>query len=414
MPSEKKVRSVTLPRGFRAADATCGIKASGKPDLSVIVSDRDCAAAGVYTRNKCPGAPLIVTRRHLRGGVARAIVCNSGNANDATGQRGIDDASAMAAQVAEAIGCKTRQVVVGSTGVIGHFLPMNKVRCGIAEAMSSLDAGPDADARAARGIMTTDLRPKAASRTLKLGGETVRLGGIAKGSGMIAPNMATMLVYITTDAAIDAAALRPALRQAADASFNRISVDQHTSPSDMAVVLANGAAGNRMIRPGGGDYRIFTEVLTDLCRELAYMIVADGEGATKVFRVCVLGARSVRDADRIGKAVVDSPLVKTAVHGGDPNWGRVVTAAGYSGAALNPDRLSLDIGPDSDSAPNIRVFDRGVPTEINAATQRRLVAHMRRDRLRFTLDLRLGKSATEWLGCDLSRQYIAINADYST
>ena len=400
--------SITRCLGFRAAGGTCGIKPSGKPDLMLIVADVPCAAAAVFTTNRVVGAPVTVNQRHLRttAGRARAIVCNSGVSNSATGAQGVRDADAMCRAVAGAIGCARDEVLVSSTGVIGRRLPMPRVLDGIAKLGARLDRGAAADAAAAGAIVTTDLRTKSAFRRVRLGGRTVSLAGIAKGSGMIAPNMATMLVFVVTDCAIAARPLRSALRQAVSDSFNRISVDQHTSPSDTVLTLASGLAGNRTITTAAGrDHAAFARALTGLCRDLAYQIVRDGEGATRVFRVRVRGARTVADADRIGRAIVDSPLVKTAVHGGDPNWGRVVTAAGYSGAAIRPERMSLAIG-------GVPVYARGTPVEVRAA--RRLATIMRASEITFTLDVGLGRASAEWLGCDLSREYVAINADYTT
>lgn len=419
--AKRPTPSITAPKGFYAAGGTCGIKVSGHPDLALIVSDRACATAGVFSRSRTPGAPLIVTRRHLKRGEVSAIIVNSGNANASTGKPGEDNAKSMCAAVAEGLSesnitalrklnLKPSDVLVGSTGIIGRPLPMEKIERGIAHLITRLDRGPAADAAAARGIMTTDLTPKSALRTFKLAGKTVHLGGICKGSGMIAPNMGTMLVYITTDAAISSQMLRTAVRKASDASFNRISVDQHTSPSDMVLMLANGAAGNRSISRQDKNYAQFLDVLTDLCRDMAYQVVKDGEGATRVFRVQVTGARSEREADLVAKAVVNSPLVKTAVHGADPNWGRIVTAAGYSGVAVQPAKMSLYVG----GRDGVCVFERGTPTDANKKKLRPLHRLMSKKEVTFTLDLGRGKASVEWLGCDLSRQYIAINADYST
>jgi glutamate N-acetyltransferase/amino-acid N-acetyltransferase len=401
---------VTSPRGFVAAGGTCGIKASGNPDLTLIVADRPCSAAAVYTVNRMPSAPVVVGRRHLRSGVARAIICNSGNANASTGKQGERDAVEMCRLVAQHIGCDAREVIPSSTGIIGHVLPMEKIGRGIASLCGRLSRGKSADAAAARGIMTTDLVPKTASATLRLGGRSVTLAGIAKGSGMIAPNMATMLAFLTTDAAIAPAMLKAALQRAAAKSFNRISVDQHTSPSDTCAILASGAAGNAIISKPGPDLERFEEALTTLCADLAYQIVKDGEGATKVFVVRVVGAASEKDADRAGRAVVDSPLVKCAVHGGDPNWGRITTAAGYSRARVRPQNMSLFIGPDRD----VCVFDHGSPLPRDPRTSKQLQKLMAAKEIVFTLDLGLGRHEARWLGCDLSRQYVAINADYST
>jgi glutamate N-acetyltransferase/amino-acid N-acetyltransferase len=285
---------------------------------------------------------------------------------------------------------------------------MDKIRAGIATLAPKVSRGRDADAAAARAILTTDLVPKQAHRRITLGGKDVRLSGIAKGSGMIQPNMATMFAFITTDAAIAPAVLKSALRAAVTVSFNRLSVDHDTSTSDAAIILASGAAGNRAITSAGSpDYKKFAAALTDLCKDLAYQIVKDGEGATKVFRVIVRGARSQRDADRVGYTVVGSPLVKTAVHGGDPNWGRLVAAVGRSGAAVKPARLTIHIG-------DLCVGRNGFAVELSAAAKRRANRLMAAKEITFTIDLGLGRGESEWLGCDLSREYVAINADYTT
>ncbi len=415
--AKSSTRSITLPRGFQAAGTTCGIKPSGKPDMALILAEHPCAAAAVFTKNRLPGAPVIAGKRHLRNGRAQAIVINAGIANDATGQEGIDNALTTCKLVTQelagrGIHIQPRDVVPSSTGVIGPHLPMDKIARGVSQLAKKLARGPKPDDDAARGIMTTDLTPKSANASVKLGSATVRLGGIAKGSGMIAPNMATMLVFITTDAAISPAMLKLALRQATAVSFNRISVDQHTSPSDTVAILASGLAGNRAITRPGNALDIFTEKLTQLCNNLAYQIVKDGEGATRVFHVAVTGARTEREADRVAKAVVDSPLVKTAVHGGDPNWGRIVTAAGYSGAPISPQKLSLTIGRTRPQS--VCVFDKGVPRPLTPAQERRLKAAMKQKEVYFNLDLGRGNAAVNWLGCDLSREYIRINADYTT
>lgn len=402
---------ITTPAGFAAAGGTCGIKPSGAPDLTLIVADRPCTAAGMFTRNKLPGAPVVVSKRHVRRGTARAIVCNSGVSNVSTGEQGLRDAEAMCEATARAVGCDRRDVLVCSTGVIGRPLPIDKILTGIPVLAGQLRRGPDADAHAARCILTTDLVPKTAGCTIRLGGRSVTLAGIAKGSGMIAPNMATMLVFLTTDAAISSAMLKAALRDAVNQSFNRLSVDEDTSTSDSVLLLASGAAGHRTITAPGKALRAFSEALAEVCSNLAYQIVKDGEGATKVFRVVVTGARSTRDADRVGKAVVGSPLIKTAVHGGDPNWGRLVMAVGKSGAACRFETLGITIG-------DIAVYRRGAPVSLDAAAAERLERTMQARDITFTIDLGLAKgpragSAT-WLGCDLSREYIAINADYTT
>ena len=416
-------RSITLPKGFYAAGTTCGLKESGWPDLALIAADRPCSAAGVFTRSRTPGAPVTVSRRHLRGGRSRGILINSGNANASTGRAGQRDATEMCRQVASGLAhanvetlrqtdLNARDVLVGSTGIIGRPLAMDKITNGVETLLTRLGRGAEADAAAARAILTTDLTPKSARRRITIDGKTVHIAGIAKGSGMIAPNMGTLLAYVTTDAAIGAPLLHRALRDAATVSFNRISVDQHTSPSDMLIALASGAAGHHTLDDTtSDDYQRFAAALADLCKELARQVVADGEGATRVFRVQVTGARSEREADRVAQAVVNSPLVKTAVHGGDANWGRIVTAAGYSGAAIQPGRMSLHIG---DKKRTVCVYEQGTPNALRRAELRKLANLMNKSEVTFRLDLGRGERAVEWLGCDLSREYVTINADYTT
>ena len=426
--AKQNQKGITTPQGFSAAAGGCGIKASGRPDLAVIVADRPCSAAGLFTAAKLVGAPVLVSRRHLKNGKAQAIICNSGNANAATGKIGQLNAAMMSRLVAEHAPVQQANanlVLPSSTGIIGRQLPMDKIKRGVIKLAQGLTRGPAADAAVAQAIMTTDLSPKQAHRSVKIGpglGKKVHLAGVCKGSGMIAPNMATMLAFITTDAAISPRMLKTALKRAVSETFNRISVDQHTSPSDMVLVLASGAVDHPMINKPGAGFDRFSRALIDLCADLAYQLVRDGEGATKVFRVAVRGAKNQIDADRVAKAVVNSPLVKTAIHGGDPNWGRIVTAAGYSGAALVPEKLSLQIGPGSPGPQRsagkrpkpVTVFKRGHPPVINAAMSRALSRIMAGSDIVLTLDLGLGKAATAWLGCDLSRQYITINADYTT
>lgn len=399
--------SITLPKGFLAAGGTFGIKASGKPDLALIASEVDCTLAAVFTTNRIASEPVILGRRHVAGGICRAIVCNSGNANAATGAEGLANALAMCKAVARHLKCKPTQVLAGSTGIIGHPLPMRKILPGIDALAGKLSRGSKADGAAALAIMTTDLVPKAAFVRFKIGSRVVTLGGICKGSGMIAPNMATMLGYITTDAAISRPALRAALRAAVDAdgSFNRLSVDQHTSCSDTVAVLASGLAGNpRITSTRSAAYRAFAAALAELCRKLAYQIICDGEGVTRIIRATVSGAATQADAVKAARAVVDSPLVKCAVHGGDPNWGRIVTAAGYSGAKIAPLTTTLQIGP-------VTVYHKGQPTNYNLEHVQKA---MRGKEVHFHLTIGKGPGRTQFLGCDLSRDYITINADYHT
>lgn len=435
-------KGITTPKGFRAAAGSCGIKPSGKPDLALIVADQPCAAAGVFTTNRMVSPSVVVARRHVRTGLAQAIICNSGISNAATGKAGEADAMTMCRLVARHVswlsGGWHRRVLPCSTGVIGPRLPMDQIQNGVIHLATQLHRGPDVNEGVARAILTTDMVPKTAHRSLRLGkspGKLVHLGAIGKGSGMIAPNMATMLVFITTDAHMAADQLKSALKQAIAVSFNRISIDQHTSPSDSVLALASGRSGHGLIDAPGDDLERFTAALTQLCRDLAYQIVKDGEGATKVFRVRVVGAKNQLDADRVAKAVADSPLVKTAVHGSDPNWGRVITAVGYSGAAVQPDKLSLFIAPAVSVTTRLRpqqeieisdayrkhaskngvcVYHQDTPVLLNVRAARRLSKIMVGEEIVFMLDLGLGDAVTEWLGCDLSRDYVTINADYTT
>ncbi len=402
--------SITQPQGFRAAGGTCGIKPSGKPDLTLIVSDVPCAAAAVFTTNKIKGAPVLVSQKHVRNGKARAIVCNSGTSNVATGEQGVRDAQAMCAATAEALGLKhpgAGEVLVASTGVIGHRLPMGKVLPGIAALATKLASGKAADTAAADAILTTDLVRKTALRKFKLGGKPVTIGGICKGSGMIAPNMATMLAFITTDAAITPDMLKTALRYSVSQTFNRVSVDSDKSTSDSVMVLANGLAGHRLIDAPGKAFNAFTEALSDLCADLCEQLIWDGEGVTRIMRVGVTGAASEKDADRVGRAVVDSPLVKTALHGADPNWGRIAMAAGKSGAKVRQPTLSIRIA-------GMPIYTNGQPTKLGLAPTAQLAKAMAAKEVRIEVDLGLGDASAEWLGCDLSREYIRINADYTT
>ncbi len=403
-----KNTGITSPKGFRAAAGTCGIKPSGSPDLALIVADRSCSAAGVFTRNRIPGEPVKVSKKHLRTGFSRAIICNSGVSNVCTGRTGKQHAVEMCRLVAGGIGCDAKEVLVCSTGVIGVLLPIDRITAGITDLCSRLDRGASADRQVARAIMTTDLVTKTAAASIRIGGKTVTIAGVAKGSGMISPDMATMLCFITTDAAITPRCLSAALGHAVDNSMNRISVDQDTSTSDSVLVLASGLAGHRVInRAGGNGFHCFRDALTEVSRDLATQIVRDGEGATRLFRVHVSGARDERDADRVGRTVTGSPLVKTAIHGGDPNWGRIVMAVGRSGAAVKPSQLSVSIGDQA-------VFFQGQPVNPSPRDMKQLERIMQRKEVDIHIDLGSGGSQALWLGCDLSRQYVAINADYTT
>ncbi len=375
--------------------------------MMLLVSEVSAVAAGVFTTNAVPGEPVVVSKKHIRNGRAQAVICNSGIANVCTGEQGHADALQMCQWTADQVGCQAADVLVCSTGVIGHRLPMDHIQRGIATLGPRLRSSQGADAAGAQAILTTDLVIKTAATSFKLGKKTVRIGGVAKGSGMIAPNMATMLGFLTTDLAISPAMLRASLKRAVNVSFNRISVDEDTSTSDSVLVLANGQAGNRTITAKGAALAAFEKALTEVCKSLAYQVVKDGEGATRVFRVDVQNAASQKDADRVGKTIVASPLVKTAVHGGDPNWGRLVMAVGRSGAKVKPEKLDIFIG-------DIPVCIGGQPVDHNRTTQRKLVDHMQRKEVYLVVDLHLGQAHSQWFGCDLSRQYVTINADYTT
>ncbi len=392
---------ITTPRGFRAAGIAAGIKDEGR-DLALIVADECCTAAGVFTRIAAVAAPVLVSRKHLSAGRARAIVVNSGCANAATGPAGLDDAREMVHLTATSLGCSPEEVLVASTGVIGVPLPMDRVRTGIADAAGALSRDHGTDV--ALAIMTTDTRPKEASVELTLGGTPCLIGGAAKGAGMIAPNMATMLAFFTTDAAIEASLLRRALVSAVGESLNRITVDGDTSTNDCAVVLASGASGAAVVSDEGPDYDAFRVALTDVARRLAQMLVRDGEGVTRVAEVRVEGARTADEADRVARVVAESLLVKTALHGGDPNWGRVLAAAGRAGVEVQGDRVSIWIG-------DVWVAEGGVAREYEEA---RAATAMEEDPVRIKVHLGEGE-ATGWMWTsDLSNEYVNINAHYRT
>ena len=389
---------ITAPLGFKCAAVAAGIKPD-RLDLALLVADQPCPAAGVFTTNLAKAAPVLVSREHLAGGRARAIVVNAGCANAGTGAQGLADARAMAAAVAAAVGCEPTQVIVASTGVIGVPLPMDKVREGIDRAAKALSvaAGPDA----ARAIMTTDTRPKEVRTEVPLGNATALIGGMAKGAGMIAPNMATLLAFFTTDASVPADLLQRALREAVGDSLNRITVDSDTSTNDCAVILASGA------RPGaavaeGGTFNAFRRGLSEAARRLAEMLVRDGEGVTRIAEVRVEGARTTADADRVARVVAESPLVKTALHGGDPNWGRILAAAGRAGVALDIERVSIWIG-------DVWVAEDG---HARAYEEKDAARAMQEDPVRFRIRLGEG-NASGWIWTsDFSHGYVDINAHY--
>jgi len=393
---------VTAPHGFRAAGVSCGIKASGGLDLSLVVSDTVASAAAVFTTNLAKAAPVLLSREHLAqsGGLGRAVVVNSGCANACTGADGRDHALVMAARTGEAVNCDPSAVLVASTGVIGVKLPIAKVERGIADAAAQLS--PASGAAAARAIMTTDPFPKESSVEASAGGRTFRVGGMAKGSGMIEPLMATMLGVVTTDAAVAPALLQRALKAAVDETFNAITVDGECSTNDCVFVLANGASGVELTEK---DWPLLVASLTAACEPLAIGIVRGGEGATKLITVRVSGAASNDDARRTARAIANSLLVKTAVHGGDPNWGRLVAVAGRAGSAFVLEKAVVRIGP-------ITLFTDGTPYDERAPEA---AEYLQGKEIDLEVDLGTGgQGRSRMWTCDLSADYVRINADYRT
>lgn len=399
---KKDTQGVTFAKGFTAAGVKAGIKKSGNLDVAVIYTKTQAVVAGTFTQNKVAAAPVYVSKEVVATGTAHAIVANAGCANACTGQQGLDDAHKMAQIVADELGVNADDVIVGSTGVIGVSLPMDKLEAGIKDAVANLSA--DGSGNAGRAIITTDTHSKSVTCEFELSGKTVRMGAIAKGSGMIRPNMATMLCYITTDIAIDQALLQKAVSGCVEKSFNMISVDGDMSTNDMVIVLANGEANNAKITEENADYQIFFDKLMMLCTELAKQIAADGEGASKFLTINVKGAKSFADAKTVGMAIANSPLVKTAFFGEDPNWGRVICAVGYSGADMVPEKTVVKFG-------GITIFANGT----GATYDEKALAHVMKEKdIVIDIELNMGQEdATVW-SCDLSYEYVKINGEYHT
>ncbi len=396
--------SVAIPLGFRFAGVHCGIKQDPtREDLSLVVATSPAVAAGVYTQNLVYAAPVAVDRRRTPSSSIRVVVTNSGNANACTGERGERDALEMARLAAVACGAEPEQALVMSTGIIGHFLPLDKIAVGIQAAAAKLASDPAAFLCAARGITTTDKSHKVASRTLQVAGRTATIVGMAKGAGMIGPNMATLLAVVMTDAALTPETAQASLTSAVADSFNCISVEGHTSTNDTVLLLASGAACPQPL--AGLDLDHFTQSLRELCIELARQIPADGEGATHLIAIDVRGCATRDDARRIAQTVADSALVKTAIAGGDPNWGRIVSAAGYAGVPFDPQRLSLTVN-------GTLLFDRGAPVKFDAATVSRSIRDQHETQL--VLQLAQGDAAIRFWTSDLTVDYVRFNADYHT
>lgn len=404
-PSKMSEVGVTSVAGFKAAGMAAGIKKNGRPDLALLVSDVPCTAAALLTRNRFPAPPVLLTKRHLRGGSAQAVVINSGNANAFTGEAGLRDAEAMAAATATALSLPTRQVLVASTGVIGEPLPITRITTAIPTLAGQIttDGGGDA----ATAIMTTDTYRKEATFTGPVGKGEVRIGGMAKGSGMIHPNMATMLAFLTTDVSISPALLRTALRDAVDASFHAITVDGETSTNDMVLCMANGKSGVA-VRDTGKAYRQFLTLLRAACWSLAQKIVGDGEGATKQIQIDVTGAKDDRSARKVAMAIAQSPLVKTAFFGEDANWGRIVCAIGNAGVLVDPKKIGLTFGQGTE-VPLIR---NGVHLGREAETA--VASLLKEKEIVLAVSLGRGQGKSRVLTCDLSLDYVKINAAYRT
>lgn len=392
--------SVTAPLGFVANGIKSGIK-KGKLDLGLIVSKVPALAAGVFTTNELKAAPVKVSQARVKYGKAQAIVANSGNANCLTGKRGLKDAIDIATRVSLSLWIGENDVLVASTGIIGKPLPLDKIKSAIPKLVKGLSSAKEA--LAAQAILTTDTRPKRIAVAIKIGKKVVKIGGIAKGAGMICPNMATMLSFLTTDANIELKALRRSLKDAVYNSFNAITVDGDMSTNDTVLILANALAGNPKIKYGSSDYKIFSEALNYVASRLAKEIVRDGEGATKFIEIEVKGAKSPGDAKRIAKQIANSNLVKTTIAGEDPNIGRVASAAGASGIKFNESRLDIYLnGTKAVSGGN--VIYKNIPKLKNLLKKKEII---------ITLDLNQGRNSATVLTCDLTEEYIKINARYN-
>jgi len=398
---------VCAAKGFQAAGIHVGVKThnTDKKDLALIVADCDCNAAAVYTKNIVKAAPLLVTKDHLANGRARAVLVNSGNAN-ACAPQGEENALHSCRAVAAELGLSANDIIVASTGVIGQKLPVEVIENGAGRLVSTLSYNGSRDAAAA--IMTTDLAMKELAVELTVGGKSVKIGGIAKGSGMIHPNMGTMLAFLTTDCAISSEMIQKALRHATNVSFNRVSVDGDTSTNDMLCLMASGMAGNDEITQEGADYDAFCEALCAVCVDLAKMVAADGEGATHLITCRVQGAKSEDEAETLSKAVISSTLTKAAIFGADANWGRVLCAMGYSGVEFNPD--GVDIAFESDAG-RLEVCKSGRGLSFDEDFAKKVLSEHD-----VTIDISMNSGEAECVcwGCDITYEYIKINGDYRT
>jgi len=396
--------TITSPQGFLAGATYVGLKTKNDEplDLGILCSEAPCVAAGLFTSNRVKAAPVLLSQRNLKDNKAQAIVVNSGCANACTGKQGLADAEETAALAARSLGLLPQEVLVASTGVIGKTLPMKQVRDGIERIVLSSEGGHTL----AKAIMTTDTFPKEIAVRVKLGqrGDEISIGGIAKGAGMIHPDMATLLCFLATDAAVPPAFLKTALKNAVDASFNMITVDGDTSTNDSAIILANALAGNRAIRSGSPAAEAFEKALREVCLYLAKSIALNGEGATKLIEVTVEGALNIAQACLGARAVAGSSLVKSAVHGSDPNWGRIIAAVGRSGVEMEESKIDLYLA-------NLCMMKGGRPLPFDKEQARGI---LNRTGVPIRICLNLGKAAATAWGCDLSAEYVAINSEYTT
>ncbi len=397
-------QSITAPQGFQVAGIRCGIKQSGNLDLGMIYCPTGAQAAAVFTTNRIVSAAVEVCRSHMKHAKIRALIANAGNANACTGKQGLNNAIEMCRDTAQHLGIEPSNVLVASTGIIGEQLPMPAVRSGISAAAGKLSVSTRAGLDFAKAIMTTDTRPKQAVRQFMIYGKSVSVAGTVKGAGMIGPNMATTLCFITTDMAISKSLLARALRDAIGNSLNKLTVDGHQSTNDTAILLASGLAHNRPVTTQCPRYKKFARTLEDLCDDLARQMALDAEGATRMFKVVVKGAAGKTQAARAARAVADYPLVKCAVHGGDPNWGRIICAVGSSGVKFDLTRLTCKLD-------RLTVFRNGTPCKFDP---QKASAIIRQKEHTITINLGAGQYSDFCYGVDLSRDYVRINADYHT
>ena len=394
---------ITSVVGVKAAGVHAGIKKAELKDLALIVTDTPAIAAGVFTKNSVTAAPVLVCREHLSDPTAQAVIVNSGNANACTGEMGMTNAYRMAAATAEQLSIDSELVLVSSTGVIGQQLPMDKIHNGIQMAFNALSREGGADA--AEAIMTTDTHPKSVAVELEIDGEPIRIGGIAKGAGMIAPNMATMLSFLTTDVHINSDTLQTAINDVVDDTYNLLTVDTDRSTNDTVLILATGNAENsEIVNPNGNAYEQFRDGLLSVCTELVKMLARDGEGATKLVEVVIQGAKNRDDAEKAARAVAESPLVKTAVFANDANWGRIMMAIGKSGAEFDPYQVDVLLG-------DYHLVKNGMDSGYDEEKATQLFEN---DPVRITINLRAGEAEITMWTCDYSYDYIRINADYRT